>query len=147
MTIEPNLIALGISRQSCEVKRSTTMGRSAAWAVTGDRPANNPSDKTRRENMVIRAGVTNVHFARRRAVLHAATFTFAQISGWVPRAFARHWRRKRNEREARVRSGRTRSGAGEGNRTLVCSLGSCRSAIELRPQSAATIANDAAGSR
>src|SRR5258708_40363664 len=25
-------------------------------------------------------------------------------------------------------------GAGEGNRTLVCSLGSCRSAIELRPQ-------------
>ena len=26
-------------------------------------------------------------------------------------------------------------GAGEGNRTLVCSLGSCRSAIELRPQS------------
>jgi hypothetical protein len=24
-------------------------------------------------------------------------------------------------------------GAGEGNRTLVCSLGSCRSAIELRP--------------
>src|SRR6478735_4419875 len=27
-----------------------------------------------------------------------------------------------------------RVGAGEGNRTLVCSLGSCRSAIELRPQ-------------
>ena len=54
MTIEPNLIALGISRQPCEVKRSTTMGRSAAWAVTGDRPANNP----RRENMVILAGVT-----------------------------------------------------------------------------------------
>src|SRR6266700_3374912 len=27
------------------------------------------------------------------------------------------------------------AGAGEGNRTLVCSLGSCRSAIELRPQS------------
>src|SRR6266481_4876660 len=27
-----------------------------------------------------------------------------------------------------------RAGAGEGNRTLVCSLGSCRSAIELRPQ-------------
>jgi hypothetical protein len=26
-----------------------------------------------------------------------------------------------------------RLGAGEGNRTLVCSLGSCRSAIELRP--------------
>src|SRR5262245_2012516 len=26
-------------------------------------------------------------------------------------------------------------GAGEGNRTLVCSLGSCRSTIELRPQS------------
>jgi hypothetical protein len=26
-------------------------------------------------------------------------------------------------------------GAGEGNRTLVCSLGSCRSAIELRPRS------------
>ncbi len=26
------------------------------------------------------------------------------------------------------------AGAGEGNRTLVCSLGSCRSAIELRPQ-------------
>src|SRR6185437_11389741 len=25
-------------------------------------------------------------------------------------------------------------GAGEGNRTLVCSLGSCRSTIELRPQ-------------
>src|ERR1700730_13158479 len=25
-------------------------------------------------------------------------------------------------------------GAGEGNRTLVCSLGSCRSAIELRPR-------------
>src|SRR5580693_5207139 len=25
-------------------------------------------------------------------------------------------------------------GAGEGNRTLVCSLGSCRSAIELHPQ-------------
>jgi hypothetical protein len=24
-------------------------------------------------------------------------------------------------------------GAGEGNRTLVCSLGSCRSTIELRP--------------
>jgi hypothetical protein len=28
-----------------------------------------------------------------------------------------------------------RIGAGEGNRTLVCSLGSCRSTIELRPQS------------
>ena len=28
------------------------------------------------------------------------------------------------------------TGAGEGNRTLVCSLGSCRSTIELRPQSA-----------
>jgi hypothetical protein len=28
-----------------------------------------------------------------------------------------------------------KAGAGEGNRTLVCSLGSCRSAIELRPQS------------
>jgi hypothetical protein len=27
-----------------------------------------------------------------------------------------------------------RIGAGEGNRTLVCSLGSCRSAIELRPR-------------
>ena len=27
------------------------------------------------------------------------------------------------------------TGAGEGNRTLVCSLGSCRSAIELRPRS------------
>jgi hypothetical protein len=27
-------------------------------------------------------------------------------------------------------------GAGEGNRTLVCSLGSCRSTIELRPQTA-----------
>src|SRR5579863_5590309 len=26
------------------------------------------------------------------------------------------------------------TGAGEGNRTLVCSLGSCRSAIELRPR-------------
>ena len=25
------------------------------------------------------------------------------------------------------------AGAGEGNRTLVCSLGSCRSTIELRP--------------
>jgi hypothetical protein len=37
-----------------------------------------------------------------------------------------------------------KAGAGEGNRTLVCSLGSCRSTIELRPR-AATIAN--AGSR
>jgi hypothetical protein len=27
-------------------------------------------------------------------------------------------------------------GAGEGNRTLVCSLGSCRSTIELRPHAA-----------
>ena len=26
------------------------------------------------------------------------------------------------------------AGAGEGNRTLVCSLGSCRSTIELRPR-------------
>ena len=33
------------------------------------------------------------------------------------------------------------AGAGEGNRTLVCSLGSCRSTIELRPR-APTIAND-----
>src|SRR5262245_2595579 len=32
-------------------------------------------------------------------------------------------------------------GAGEGNRTLVCSLGSCRSTIELRPRSQARIAN------
>src|SRR5476649_667676 len=31
-------------------------------------------------------------------------------------------------------------GAGEGNRTLVCSLGSCRSTIELRPH-APNIAN------
>ena len=30
-------------------------------------------------------------------------------------------------------------GAGEGNRTLVCSLGSCRSAIELRPRVAADL--------
>ena len=29
------------------------------------------------------------------------------------------------------------AGAGEGNRTLVYSLGSCRSAIELRPRSVA----------
>ncbi len=29
-----------------------------------------------------------------------------------------------------------KSGAGEGNRTLVCSLGSCRSTIELRPHAA-----------
>ena len=28
------------------------------------------------------------------------------------------------------------TGAGEGNRTLVCSLGSCRSTIELRPRGA-----------
>src|SRR5690348_18447673 len=28
------------------------------------------------------------------------------------------------------------AGAGEGNRTLVCSLGSCRSTIELRPPTA-----------
>jgi hypothetical protein len=28
---------------------------------------------------------------------------------------------------------RTKKRAGEGNRTLVCSLGSCRSTIELRP--------------
>ena len=36
----------------------------------------------------------------------------------------------------RLRSGwdLERIGAGEGNRTLVCSLGSCRSTIELRPQ-------------
>lgn len=33
------------------------------------------------------------------------------------------------------------AGAGEGNRTLVCSLGSCRSTIELRPH-ARTIAKD-----
>src|ERR1019366_6622188 len=33
-----------------------------------------------------------------------------------------------------------KAGAGEGNRTLVCSLGSCRSTIELRPHSS-TIAN------
>src|SRR5215469_13760706 len=30
-------------------------------------------------------------------------------------------------------------GAGEGNRTLVCSLGSCRSTIELRPRSAGCV--------
>jgi hypothetical protein len=29
-------------------------------------------------------------------------------------------------------------GAGEGNRTLVCSLGSCRSTIELRPRTGTT---------
>src|ERR1700712_4382723 len=35
-----------------------------------------------------------------------------------------------------MRAGRVpRFGAGGGNRTLVCSLGSCRSAIELRPRS------------
>ena len=34
-------------------------------------------------------------------------------------------------RAGRRRGGR--AGAGEGNRTLVCSLGSCRSTIELRP--------------
>ena len=33
------------------------------------------------------------------------------------------------------------TGAGEGNRTLVCSLGSCRSTIELRPRSQLRIAN------
>ena len=32
-----------------------------------------------------------------------------------------------------LRSEFLRAGAGEGNRTLVCSLGSCRSTIELRP--------------
>jgi hypothetical protein len=34
-----------------------------------------------------------------------------------------------------------KSGAGEGNRTLVCSLGSCRSTIELRPQNYARSVN------
>jgi hypothetical protein len=29
------------------------MGRSAALATTGARPASNPSDRTRRDNMVI----------------------------------------------------------------------------------------------
>ena len=36
------------------------------------------------------------------------------------------------------------AGAGEGNRTLVCSLGSCRSTIELRPLSASLINTNAA---
>jgi|KBSMisStaDraftv2_1062788.scaffolds.fasta_scaffold652505_2 hypothetical protein len=34
------------------------------------------------------------------------------------------------------------TGAGEGNRTLVCSLGSCRSAIELRPRPFPLISRD-----
>ena len=34
------------------------------------------------------------------------------------------------------------SGAGEGNRTLVCSLGSCRSTIELRPQRRLSVGNN-----
>ena len=33
-----------------------------------------------------------------------------------------------------MRRGVRRAGAGEGNRTLVCSLGSCRSTIELHPR-------------
>jgi hypothetical protein len=36
-------------------------------------------------------------------------------------------------------------GAGEGNRTLVCSLGSCRSTIELRPRTALGLAHDLVG--
>src|SRR5262245_36645249 len=35
----------------------------------------------------------------------------------------------------RSAAGAKQFGAGEGNRTLVCSLGSCRSTIELRPHS------------
>ena len=35
-------------------------------------------------------------------------------------------------------------GAGEGNRTLVCSLGSCRSTIELRPRPSSLISRDRA---
>jgi hypothetical protein len=33
-----------------------------------------------------------------------------------------------------AKANRLSIGAGEGNRTLVCSLGSCRSTIELRPR-------------
>src|SRR5207249_5927994 len=36
--------------------------------------------------------------------------------------------------EVAIYPGSARRRAGEGNRTLVCSLGSCRSAIELHPQ-------------
>ena len=39
-----------------------------------------------------------------------------------------------NRRQNRPAQNRLSIGAGEGNRTLVCSLGSCRSAIELRPR-------------
>ena len=37
-------------------------------------------------------------------------------------------------RRRRMGQGRADTGAGEGNRTLVCSLGSCRSTIELHPR-------------
>ena len=44
-----------------------------------------------------------------------------------------HPRRESRDRGSRMK--RECIGAGEGNRTLVCSLGSCRSTIELRPRS------------
>ncbi len=62
-----------------------------------------------------------------------------------PEQFLFHWKVTKNngltegfDRSMKFMHKRTcaaRNGAGEGNRTLVCSLGSCRSTIELHPQS------------
>jgi hypothetical protein len=50
-------------------------------------------------------------------------------------ALETHHERQREEWLASRSCSAAKAGAGEGNRTLVCSLGSCRSTIELRPQS------------
>ncbi len=52
-----------------------------------------------------------------------------------PRAATQHPMTPRSgDAPAADGEGRADSGAGEGNRTLVCSLGSCRSTIELHPR-------------
>ena len=48
---------------------------------------------------------------------------------------------------ALIKLSHPQNGAGDGNRTHVCSLGSCRSAIELRPLGCSMIAGAAIISR
>src|SRR3954468_21293166 len=63
--------------------------------------------------------------------------------GYVRQSRSCTFATRRDVRTAECPSRAAQAGAGEGNRTLVCSLGSCRSTIELHPHRRSDLAETA----
>src|SRR6267154_1907255 len=78
------------------------------------------------------SGFTSLGLTARRADSRSASILSSFIGGLRPSLSS--GRALRGPVGLTALASNRQDGAGEGNRTLVCSLGSCRSTIELRPQ-------------